>query len=301
MLNTDRENRATCLRVKILVNPVSGGYRPETVRRLADLLRANGFESEVHVTRRAGEIGEICRDPAAAMDILVVAGGDGSVNEAVTGLQSRGAPPPPLAVVPFGTANVLAHELTLPASPERIADMIIKGSQRNLYSGTANGKPFVLMASAGFDAAVVHNVSNRLKHRMGKFAYVFSALRVAFQARWASLEVDDGQSIHHCRLAIVTNASRYGGRFTLCPAADVTSPGLHVFMLQDDDPLSLALSGACLLTDRIHKLGNATVVHADSVEITSSTPVPAQIDGDPFGSTPLSITSETSSMPLLVP
>ena len=301
MLNTDREKSATRPHVRILANPTSGGYRQSTLNRLSDLLKANGFEPDVQVTRRAGEIGEICRDPALTTDILVVAGGDGSVNEAVSGFQSRKAPPPSLAVVPFGTANVLAHELGLPTSPERIADMIIRGNQQNLYSGAANGKPFVLMASAGFDAAVVHNVSTGLKRRVGKFAYVYSALQVAFQARWAGLEVDDGQSVHQCRLAVVTNASHYGGRFTLCPAADVTIPGLHVFMLQADDPLSLAWSGAHLLTGRIHKLKNATVVHADAVEITSSTPVPAQIDGDPFGSTPLSITSETNPLPLLVP
>ena len=89
MLNTDREKSAARPRVRILANPTSGGYRQSTLNRLSDLLKANDFEPDVHVTRRAGEIGEICRDPALAMDVLVVAGGDGSVNEAVSGFQSR--------------------------------------------------------------------------------------------------------------------------------------------------------------------------------------------------------------------
>lgn len=287
-------------RVLILANPASGGFRPDTLRRLAAELRAKDVEVDTRFTRRAGEIAETCTDTALAADVLVVAGGDGSINEALTGLLSRSTPPP-LAVVPFGTANVLANELKLPGKPGEIADMIVRGRRRNLYTGLANGKPFVLMASVGFDAAVVHNVSPRLKRRLGKCAYVAAALHTAFRAKSTRLEVDDGHTVHQCRLAIVTNGSRYGGPFILCPDADVTEPGLYLVTLRSDNPLSLAWFGFNLVTSRIYKLKSARISRADTIKISSPEPVPVQIDGDPFGSTPLSIKSSDRSVPVLVP
>ncbi len=253
-------------RVLILANPTSGGFRLDTLSRLAAELRAKDVEVDTRFTRRAGEIAETCADTALAVDVLVVAGGDGSVNEALTGFLSRSTPPP-LAVVPFGTANVLANELKLPGKPDEI----------------------------------VHNVSPRLKRRLGKFAYVAAALHTAFRAKSPRLEVDDGHTVHQCRLAIVTNGSCYGGPFIVCPDADATEPGLYLVMLRSDDPLSLAWFGFNLLTSRIYKLKSARITRADTIKISSPEPAPVQIDGDPFGSTPLSIQSSDLSVPVLVP
>ena len=88
-------------------------------------------------------------DPALNVSTLVIAGGDGSINEALTGFQDH-PDPPQLAVIPFGTANVLALELGLPRTPRAIAEMIFQERTKPLHYGIANGRPFVLMASTGF-------------------------------------------------------------------------------------------------------------------------------------------------------
>lgn len=144
-------------KVLIVANPTSGGYSAEFLDDVRNRLEDLGCKTEIRLTRRAGEIGDICADPSLPVQTLVVAGGDGSVNEALTGFQNHPAPPQ-LGIIPFGTANVLALELGLPRNAKAIAELIRRGKTRQLHYGLANGRPFVLMASAGFDAEVVHAV-----------------------------------------------------------------------------------------------------------------------------------------------
>lgn len=287
--------------ILVLANPKSGGFRRDTLDRLTRDLRDNGNDVDLRLSRRAGDFQMTCADPALSADVLVLAGGDGSVNEAVTGFHSRATPPPPLAVVPFGTANVLAHELNLPRNPEAIADMIRKDRRQHLYTGLANGKPFVMMVSAGFDAAVVHGVSPRLKRHFGKFAYVIAALRAAFRPHRPNIEVDDGLSVQQCRLAVVTNGSRYGGPFVICPDAHVTEPGLYLLMFESVNPLSLAWLGMNLLSGRIHKVKSTRIIRVDRINMTAAKPVPVQIDGDPFGTLPLAVECGHRPVSILVP
>ena len=249
---------------------------------------------------RAGEIGDICADPSLPVQTLVVAGGDGSVNEALTGFQNHPAPPQ-LGIIPFGTANVLALELGLPRNAKAIAELIRRGKTRQLHYGLANGRPFVLMASAGFDAEVVHAVPLSLKRRLGKLAYVITALRTGFKRKSASLKVIlDGEELTG-KLAVASNARHYGGPFVICPDASVTKAGLQMLILEKDDPLSAIRFGLALLLGRVHKARGVKLMPFDRARILSKTPVAVQIDGDPFGTTPVEIEVSRSSLEIVVP
>lgn len=292
----DEEARRTL----IIANPTSGGFRRPVLERIAERLRAAGRAVELRLTTHAGEIGEICSDPHLAVDVLVIAGGDGSINEALTGFENILAPPA-LAIVPFGTANVLAHELGLPKKADAVADMILRRRTRNLHYGTANGRPFLLMVSAGFDALVVHAVPLALKRRLGKLAYVVTALKQAMHPRHEDLVVDiDGETIA-CRLAVLTNAAHYGGPFVLCKDADATRPGLHLVALTSDRIPSLVRAGVALLLGRIERCRDIVVRPLTRATIDARAPIAAQIDGDPFGSTPLQIEPGKRTLTVIVP
>ena len=152
-LHQNRLNHRT--KILILANPTSGGYNANIIAKITTRLEAAGHEVDLHLTQRAGEIGELCSNLSTEVDTLVIAGGDGSINEAITGFQDK-AVTTKLAVIPFGTANVLALELGLPKRVGAIADVILKQKTAPLHYGFVNGRPFILMASAGFDAEVVH-------------------------------------------------------------------------------------------------------------------------------------------------
>ncbi|MBN9669130.1 diacylglycerol/lipid kinase family protein [Roseibium aggregatum] len=286
--------------VLIMANPTSGGYSASLLEEVQTRLEDLGCKTELRLTRHAGEIGDVCADPSLRVRTLVVAGGDGSINEALAGLQNH-PEPPQLAVIPFGTANVLALELSLPRKAAAIAGLIRYGKARKMHYGFVNGHPFVLMASAGFDAEVVHAVPLSLKRRLGKLAYVITAFRIAFKRKAASLTIslDDGPALTG-KLAVASNARHYGGPFVICPGG-VTDSGLYMLVLERDDPWSAFCYGMALLFGRIDKARGATVTRFTTATIRAQEHVAAQVDGDPFGSTPLEIRSTGATVPILAP
>lgn len=285
--------------VLIMANPTSGGYRAEFLDRVRTRLEDLGFRTEIRLTTHAGEIGEVCTNPGLGVRTVVIAGGDGSINEALTGFQNH-PDPPQLAVIPFGTANVLALELGLPRNPRAIADMIWRQKTKPLHFGLANGRPFVLMVSSGFDAEVVHAVPLSLKRKLGKLAYVVTAFKIGFQRKASQLKISlDGQTLKG-KFAVASNARHYGGPFVICPGG-ATDAGLHMLVLEKDDPWSSLRYGLALVLGRIHKAHGAIVRPFSVATIASSSPVAAQVDGDPFGATPLEIRQTEKTVSVLVP
>ena len=286
--------------VLILANPTSGSYRPARLEAICTGLTDSGYAVTLHLTKRAGEIGEIAANPGLATGILAVAGGDGSVNEAITGFQHN-ANPPALAVIPSGTANVLAAELGLPRKADAIAAMIARRRTKPLYYGLANGRPFVLMASAGFDAEVVHAVPLSLKRRLGKLAYGLIGVEVALSRKGEDLIVEADGELMTCRLAIATKSRCYGGPFVVCREASVTEPGLHLVTLAEDNALSALRYGLALMMGRLDRARGVKVLSAERISITAARRVPAQVDGDPFGVTPLTIEPAPLPVSIIVP
>lgn len=286
--------------VLIMANPTSGGYDRSKLNAIRSRLEAFGCTVTLHLTSRAGEIGDVCASSELTAETLVIAGGDGSVNEALTGLQTA-EHIPNLAVIPFGTANVLALELGLPTKAKNIAETIASLNTKPLHYGLANGRPFVLMASSGFDAEVVHAVPLDLKRRLKKLAYVITALRTGFKRKATPLTISlDGGTPIHGKFAVASNARHYGGPFVICPGG-VTDPGLYMLVLEKDDPWSSIRYGLALLLGRIHKAKGASVLPFSEAVISGPKPVAAQVDGDPYGTTPLHIRPADKTIPILVP
>ena len=286
--------------ILIVANPTAGGFRRSRLERLTTRLAAAGARARLLLTRHAGEIGEICARPPVGVDTIVVAGGDGSVSEAVSGLATLSSPPA-LAILPSGTANVLAWDLGIPKGPERLARVILAGRTAPLHHGIANGRPFVLMASAGFDAAVVHAVPLALKRRLGKFAYIAVALKLAREPRLPDLRVTADDDSLTCRLAVVTNAARYGGPFRVCPGETPLQPGLHLIVVKVESALGLVRLGAALVLGRLSRARGVEIRPVRGVRIDAADAVPCQLDGDTFGVTPLDIHMGDRPVPVLVP
>ena len=288
-------------RILLVANPTAGGFRGPVLNGIAARLKAAGADVELRLTTRAGEIGEICADFEVNADTIVIAGGDGSLNEALRGLR-EGAGYPKLAVIPFGTANVLAHEMGLPFRPHAIVDMILKGNTKPLRFGLANGVPFVLMTSVGFDADVVHHLPLNLKRRLGKLAYVWTAAMRLVRPRGGELRIITGcGQVITGRLAVVTNVCFYGGRFVLCPEEHATRDGLHLVVLERDNPLAILRFGFALALNRIAKARGVTSMKVDTATIHATKPSPCQIDGDPFGMTPVTVEAAHESIRFMVP
>ena len=286
-------------RVLIVANPAARGYAQTRLDAIVAALAGADVYVEI---RRSMQKGDVCATVAAigaGFDVVAVHGGDGTINEAVAGLRAIEDHAPALAIIAGGTVNVLARETGARFAASEVAGDIMSGLAAPLHYGLANGQPFVLMASAGLDAAVVHRVSPDLKRAIGKWAYIWAALVQKRHGRGPDVLATVDGVTHACRIAICANAARYGGDFIVAPQTSALRSGLQLVLVKDDSLAGLLRIGWRLLCGR--DLAGAGVVSlaAAEVEVSASAGVAAaQIDGDPFGATPLRV--QAATRPLLL-
>jgi diacylglycerol kinase (ATP) len=264
-------------RLLIIFNPKAGARRRRRFEAVLAELRRLGCELTIRETGRRGDAEQLAAsaDPTR-YDALVVAGGDGTINEAVNGLSAD----LPLAIVPLGTANVLAAEIGLAIDPRSVARTIAFGSPRPISVGMANGRRFILMAGTGFDAHVVRTVDLALKRWLGKGAYALSILRqlLAFDFPEYVVRID-GQTWRAASV-LVANAHYYGGRFVCAPAADLSTPTLEVCLFERRGRLCAIGYALAMFTGRLPRLRSYRIVSADKVQISGGEGEPVQGDGD---------------------
>ena len=265
--------------ILVVANPVAGSFNYRHLMRLAERLDRLGLRSDIWLTRYSGELADIAAELSPAVRTLVVGGGDGSINEAITGIVRRGGSAPALSILPFGTANVLAHELGLPFSPEKLAERIAAGRTEQLHLGTVGERPFSLMVSAGFDADIVHAVEAPFKRRWGKLAYAWRGLTLALARTGRDVTITaDGETIC-CRIAVVTTARFYGGPLAITRHTRATEPGLRLVTLDDDRPATLLRAAVALALGRLDRLSAVRDRAVTEVRF-SGDGICMQIDGD---------------------
>lgn len=302
--------RDTTRRIAILVNPAAGRHDLEDVEALAAALRACGAAVDVVIGRRPGHLVEGVEETSA--DTVVAVGGDGTINVVVEALLARPEPRPRLAVLPQGTANVLAHEFALPSAPEALATAILAGRTRPMHLGratSANGhtRPFFLMVSAGFDAAVVQKVEKRAKRRFKKLAFLWTALtHPAGDLPEALVTLTDAEGATtrlRAATVVVTKARHYGGPFVLSRQTSVDYPGLRLVALKTHGLRALAVAGLRLLLGTLETWRHAValpVVHARLSSSSRLAELPVQIDGEPWGTTPVVVEATTERVDVVV-
>jgi len=200
-------------------------YNPKAGRQHGDLatvrsfLAAHGWTVRDEQTARAGDATPLARAAAArGDDVVVVAGGDGTINEAIQGLAGSTTA---LGVLPMGTTNVWAREVELPTNPVDAAWTLVDGARHVVDLGRVGDRYFLLMAGLGFDGAVTGAVDLRLKRVIGRGAYAFAIARQAlgYQGPEVTLEMDDATVRGALLLAIVGNTRLYGGSFSMTAGA----------------------------------------------------------------------------------
>lgn len=282
--------------VHVISNPTAGSTNHAYLSAIVDRLKASGLSVSLEQTTRPNTAGKLAK--ATTADIIAVAGGDGTIREVINGLASRECL---LAIIPTGTANVLAAEIGLKASVETVVSTITNGVPHDFFIGLAGHTYFSAMASVGFDADVVAEVNVGLKKRIGKFAYVWAAIRrlASYHPHRITIVID-GQT-HHCTWALVLNGRYYAGMYTCVPFASITEDRLHVCLLQAETRLDILRFAMGLVFGRLGQCSAVQIVSGKNIQVLSSEAL-IQGDGDIIGCTPIVITSvSTGGLKLLIP
>jgi diacylglycerol kinase (ATP) len=276
-------------RITVIHNPASGSWNARRLHGFVKSLVAGGMSIDIRRTRkrRDGEALAAAIAPQDA-DVLVIAGGDGTINEVVNGLATISLP---VAILPLGTANVLAAELGISARSSRLARCILEGRTSEVCLPRANGRLFTMMVGVGFDAHVVANVNCRLKHLLGKTAYVLAFARTVWTFPYRCYEVIvDGQA-YRAASVVIANGHFYAGRFTCAPDARLYEPDLHVCLFLRTGRWSTLRYGLSLLLGSLHRRQDVKIVRGRTIEVRGEPGEPVQCDGDLATTLPLTVSA----------
>ena len=266
---------------------------------MASILTRHGAHTDIAPTQHAGHAQEIARQAAHAhaADIIVASGGDGTCAEVMTGLIGS---PVPLAVLPAGTANVTALSLGLPTDADALARYILHGPAVPFRPALANGTPFLCVASVGVDAEAVRRVSLALKRRAGKLAYAAAGISAFTRLPPPRFEVHANGRHFEAAQMIVSRVPFYAGRYRLFPDARPFADALNVLVVRQGG--SLGGRGRLLRFAMMAALGrhegmrSVLRLSCEQVHVASLTPVAAQVDGDAFGTTPVTFSLAPESV-----
>jgi diacylglycerol kinase family enzyme len=275
-------------RLLLVANPIAGGGRgKDFAERLAASLQARGIEAEVYLTRAAGDAAaRVARTGTEPWHGLVAIGGDGTVNEVLNGMPD---PSLPLAVLPLGTANVLALELGLPKQPEAAAAIIAAGHVRRLAIGLCGNRRFLLFCGAGVDGAVVQRLGEVRAGTLGKRKWLAPILHTVWHWPQFTLAATfpDGSRLENLSSVLVTRVRNYGGVVHLTKDVSVDSGLLHVLCFRHRSRLQWIWQGARAFAGRMAPGARLETRAVTSVRIDGDAPF--QIDGDFGGVSPVQV------------
>jgi YegS/Rv2252/BmrU family lipid kinase len=291
----------------LISNPKTGRYasrRLRPIEELASNLESLGIAVDLKLTAGPGEATQFAAKAARnGSSDIIVAGGDGTINEAIQGLAGTKAR---LAIIPRGTANVLARELGLPLDEAQAVAVAAQGKTRKIYLGLAidettnESRHFVLMAGIGLDASVVRRVQPSLKKRIGKGAFWISGLShlATWNPRPFTLEIDGVE--YTATFATVGKSAKYGGDLAITPGARLDQPDFEVCIIQTASRLRYLHLLSYALRDGMPR-DNPEVQFVKAVTVKAHGEAQVQVDGELIGHLPMRFEIAPHSLEVIVP
>jgi diacylglycerol kinase (ATP) len=311
----------------LIYNPTSGRKRNRRfgdVERAARILKDAGLRTELAPTEGPGSATYIARQAVEQRRGMVIAcGGDGTVNEIVNGLVGSEVP---MALLPAGTANILAKEIRVPWDIPRAARLIPSGAVRRIALGYVspltgngngngngaghsdgalpkNGRYFLCVAGAGPDGAIVNGVDSQLKKKTGILAYWAEGLHQLFSYSFPEMKIRSGSEERMATTVIIGRTANYGGPFKITTGANLFDDSFEVLTNSMKTRLGYASCLPALWLGKLRTLDGISAWKTNEVVCQAAGPQPAfaQVDGEPVGQLPLVFRVVPNALSLVTP
>jgi diacylglycerol kinase (ATP) len=294
-------------------NAGNGGHgRRVMLDEARKIFASAGIHTDLTETKKAGDATEIAqRANAEGRQLVIACGGDGTLNEVVNGLAAnQNGHRVPLALLPGGTANVLAKELDLPWDIPSAAEKLLHGEIRDIALGLATPlqepakkKYFLSVAGAGPDGMIVYSIDLELKARVGILAYWWQGASQAFKYKFPLFRVATNGKKLDASLLVVGRTKHYGGPFKITTEADLYEDQFELMALTTRSGLRYLSYLPTLWRGKLRTVKEVHFWKADGVvcEQTSDSPVYAQVDGEPLAKLPVEFKIVPRALKLLVP
>lgn len=286
-------------RLLLLVNPASR-QGAEKYAEVAKLLTSHGHticNSEDDV--RELKYSDIIEKYKSAVDVVVVGGGDGSVNEALEGLIDSGLP---LHVLPLGTANNLARSLEIPAELNDNVEILKNYDLRNVDVGIVNKIYFINVCGIGLSTRVNKTVSKKSKSFFGVFAFFLAALKVLKRLRPFRIHLKHDCGTHYARTwqVSICNGRHYASGFTASEEAGLNDGLLDCISSEMKTWWQGFFVVPALFKGRHRHLKEVTGIRSREFLLETSRPMDIDVDGDIKTRTPAQFSLREKILKVLV-
>jgi len=294
-------------RAALIYNPVARtlSRRRHLLQRTIQALARQGIQATLVGTTAPGTAGmQVRHQIEAGCDLIIAAGGDGTINEVASGMLHTNVP---LAILPCGTANVLAREMRLPLHMESAAARLSSLKPARIATGRiklteAPTRPFLCMAGAGLDAEIVSHLNLDLKALLGKFAYYLSGFAQVLRPL-SEFEVLVDNQRFTASFALISRVRNYGGDLEIARGASLLRDDFEVVLFRGTQSVHYLPYLAGVVLGQTQRIKGVTVIRGRS--ITCRPPerqdVFAQVDGELVGKLPITAEIVPDALTLLVP
>jgi diacylglycerol kinase (ATP) len=272
-------------RALLIVNPNSRRGSEADLHAVVELLEDSGYEVTTRESTSADECARELERRCDDLDLVIVAGGDGTISSAAASLYRHNKP---LAILPLGTANDLARSLSIPDDLETAGRLVVDNQLRRIDLGVVNGHYFFNAVNIGLGTQITHKLSKGIKKVWGIFSY--------FRAFWSALSQQhafkvtitvDGhvyrqRSIH----LTVGNGRYYGGGNIVDQSAEIDSGDLCLYSIKPQPTWKLISLAPLLRLGRQRLAKQAFSICGKHIEVSTSTPLEVHADGELVTHTP---------------
>ena len=322
------------MKSELIYNPFCGQtlLRSE-LKDVADFLGRYGWTVSMKETSKPREATEFARNAVQrGMEVVIAAGGDGTINEVVNGLVGTDVA---LGVLPIGTTNVWALQMGIPvlnpmlSNPGahrlitdfekrierplranyhrrilmRAAKVLVEGRTIEVDVGEISSRFFLLWAGIGLDAAVIESITLKEKTTLGSWAYLLRTLGVVrrFSSTEVKLDLDGKITMISTPLIIVSNIQLYGGILTIGAKAMINDGKLDICVFKGDGFFTFAEHATNVLSRQHLQNPKVDYYQCGKITIESARPLPVHVDGELFTRTPINIHVRPSALKVIAP
>lgn len=300
----------------LIYNPVAGRQRVRRERQMREavaVLRDAGMEVTLAPTTGPGVARDLAREAVRqGVELVLVCGGDGTVNEAINGVAPGETV---LGILPGGTANIIGKELRLPHHPVRAARQISSWKLRRIALGQASwldarnpsgiaGRYFISVAGIGFDAYIIHKLTWSFKISWGVAAYVVEALRQAWRYSFPRFVCETESGNRRATFAVIHRTGHYAGWLPLAPAANLFEPEFQTCLFTSTGRARYFLYAVAVLLRQHLRLPDVELVRGRRVQCSGEepdSPIFFELDGELVGQLPATFEIVPDALTLLAP
>ena len=277
----------------VIVNPIAGPGRTSTIGACVDLVKAvlatHQCEAEVRITTGPNDANRFAAEAAAAhADVVAAWGGDGTVNGAAAALAGTGIP---LAIIPGGSGNGLARDLSIPFDARRALTIAATGKVRSIDAGDLDGSLFFNVAGIGLDARIAGRLATK-GHRRGLMGYVLATVAELQSYQACAYSISnvydaDGRPVtgdlvdHKAMFIALANSRQYGSGAQIAPKALLDDGLMEVVVVEPMSSLQIARQLPALFGGRLQEGRGIVMRSAAAMDISCGEPIAFHVDGEP--------------------